>query len=81
MREVLIYQDGELSILGSRDAIRQAFARGLIKDQQVWMDMVDDRNRTSRIYNEELAKEIFDRIVDRYVSALSEFNDFAQALG
>ena len=46
--------------------------RRMIGDEQVFLDMLDDRNQTSHIYSEELSKEIFDRIKKNYLSAVKK---------
>lgn len=35
---------GNISITGSRDAIREAFNKGLITDGEGWMEMIRSRN-------------------------------------
>ena len=57
---------GNTGITGSRDAIREAFANGLIEDGDGWMRMLKDRNRTSHTYNEETAQEILKNILQLY---------------
>jgi len=57
---------GETEIFGSRDALRLAFRRGLIKEGETWMDMLKSRTLTSHTYNEELAEEIATAITSRY---------------
>jgi nucleotidyltransferase substrate binding protein (TIGR01987 family) len=57
---------GNANIVGSRDAIREAFANGLIEDGEGWMRMLKDRNRTSHTYNEETAREILENILTHY---------------
>jgi len=59
---------GNANIAGSRDAIREAFANGLIEDGEGWMRMLKDRNRTSHTYNEETAREILENILTQYHS-------------
>jgi nucleotidyltransferase substrate binding protein (TIGR01987 family) len=59
------YQDGS-QIQGSRDAISIAFNRGLISNADIWMKMLKDRNRTSHIYEEEIAEEISNSIINSY---------------
>lgn len=49
---------GETGILGSRDAFRLAFNRGLIANGETWMDMITSRTLTSHSYNEETAERI-----------------------
>ncbi len=49
---------GETGILGSRDAFRLAFQRGLTERGEIWMDMIRSRQRTSHTYNEEVVQAI-----------------------
>lgn len=65
LRDFLRWQ-GNTAITGSRDAIREAFAAGLIEDGERWMQMLQDRNRTSHTYNEETAEEILKNIFGHY---------------
>lgn len=55
LRDYLRWQ-GSTSVTGSRDAIREAFSAGLVDDGERWMQMLQDRNRTSHTYNEETAE-------------------------
>ena len=57
MKDFFIYQ-GNVSIMGSRDATREAFQYGLIGDGESWMEMIKSRNQTSHTYNEDTATEI-----------------------
>jgi len=50
-----------------REVIKEAFAQQLISDEDNWLIMLNDRNTTSHIYKEEMAKEIAQRIVNLYV--------------
>ena len=57
---------GQTDILGSRDAFRLAFKRGLVEQGDIWMDMIKSRILTSHSYNEELAAEVALQITARY---------------
>jgi len=65
LKDYLEYQ-GYADIIGSRDAIREAFSAGLIADGEQWMEMLTSRNKTSHIYNMEIARDIADAILTRY---------------
>ena len=65
LKDYLVWQ-GIAGIVGSRDAIREAFSSGLLADGQGWMDMLIDRNRTSHTYNEEIAESILQNIQQRH---------------
>ena len=43
MKDYFIDQ-GDATIIGSRDAVRAAFAVQLVEDGQAWMDMIKSRN-------------------------------------
>jgi nucleotidyltransferase substrate binding protein (TIGR01987 family) len=72
MRDYLALQ-GNPDISGSRDATRAAFAGGLIKDGEVWMEMIASRNQTSHTYNQDIADAIATMIVDRYAPLFEAF--------
>lgn len=62
----LFETQGEMSVIGSRDAFRLAFKRELIEDGETWMEMVKSRVLTSHTYNEDVADEISNKIVTLY---------------
>lgn len=57
---------GDTGILGSRDAFRLAFRRGLIEHGDVWMSMIKSRALTGHTYNEEIAQQVASAIVNQY---------------
>ncbi|MCX7111171.1 MAG: nucleotidyltransferase substrate binding protein [Proteobacteria bacterium] len=65
LKDYLVYQ-GIQNIVGSRDTIREAFNRELIDDGEAWMAMLIDRNKTSHTYNEEIAEEIYCKIIGKH---------------
>lgn len=65
LKDYLDYQGASL-ITGSRDAIREAFARGLIDAGEAWLGMLQDRNRTVHTYNEPVAAAIAEHILQHY---------------
>ena len=71
---------GNTGIYGSRDATREAFSKGLIADGEVWMDMINSRNKTSHTYNEETADEIFMKIMQEYFRAFEAFAHKMEAI-
>lgn len=72
MKDYFTYQ-GNTTITGSRDAIREAFSRGLIEDGEGWMEMIQSRNQTAHAYNEQVAAEIAGRITGRYRILFEQF--------
>lgn len=64
LKDFLEYQGsvGSNGIMGSRDATREAFGRGLIKDGDIWMEMIKSRNQTSHTYNQSVAEDIVKKV-------------------
>ena len=63
---------GITDIIGSKNAVRHAFHKGLIEDGQVWMNMIKDRNIASHVYDDETAEELFIAINNTYYHQLNE---------
>lgn len=72
MKDFFLYQ-GNPEIRGSRDATREAFRNDLLEDGEIWMDMINSRNRSSHTYNEEVAYEIARKITEQYFEAFRAF--------
>ncbi|WP_194972980.1 nucleotidyltransferase substrate binding protein [Aquiflexum lacus] len=66
---------GNSEIIGSRDASREAFKVGLVQDGEGWMEMIKSRNKTSHTYNEDIASEITEKIIERYFELFKEFEE------
>jgi len=64
---------GESGIYGSKDATRKAYAAGLIDVGEIWMDMIQNRNRSSHTYNEAIANSIVEIILAEYFDAFAKF--------
>jgi len=45
-----------------RAVIKEAFKANIMKDGEGWIDMLEDRNKTSHIYDEEQALNIYNKI-------------------
>jgi nucleotidyltransferase substrate binding protein (TIGR01987 family) len=65
MRDYFAYQ-GNTSIMGSRDAVREAFQKSLVTDGEGWMEMIQSRNQTSHTYNQAVADEIVEKVITLY---------------
>jgi nucleotidyltransferase substrate binding protein (TIGR01987 family) len=67
VREYLLDQ-GYTEINSPKSVMRQAFADGLIDSDQAWIDLLNDRNATSHIYDEATATQIYQHIEENYYS-------------
>jgi nucleotidyltransferase substrate binding protein (TIGR01987 family) len=57
---------------GSKDTFKLAFQEGLISDGEIWMEMIDNRNRSSHTYEESIAKLIISLIISKYFLKFKE---------
>ena len=80
MKDYFVYQ-GNSSIMGSRDAAREAFEKGLIEDGAGWMEMIKSRNQTSHTYNQHIADAIVGRILESYFPLFEAFSRRMSGLG
>ena len=71
IREKLI-DEGFVELNSPKAVMRQAFASGIIKDEQSWIELLNDRNLTSHIYDEDTVNQIFSNICNLYVRMFSE---------
>ncbi len=67
------FEQGNSSIMGSKDATREAFQHSLIEDGQSWMDMIRSRNLSTHTYNEVTALEIAHKILVIYFPLFESF--------
>lgn len=68
-REYLIDQ-GFVDINSPKSVMKEAFSFGLISDDKIWIEILNDRNLTSHIYKEEIADEICNRIIKTHFQEL-----------
>lgn len=53
-----------------RDCLKESFRIELIKDEDTFLNMLEDRNLTSHMYDKETSEEIFKRIKNNYLEAI-----------
>ena len=51
-----------LACKNPRSCFKEAYAQGLIEDELLWVDMIEMRNRSSHIYNEQEIRGILDKL-------------------
>ncbi len=72
----LLNEEGVESATTPKSTIKEGGKIGLIKNIEIWIEMLDDRNLTSHIYNQAIADEIYERIVNRYYEELKRNCEF-----
>ena len=61
-------RDRGLDYRSPRDCFRGAFSYGLLPEEEVWLQMIQNRNLSIHTYNEELADEMYTQL-PRYLPA------------
>lgn len=56
---------------GPRSCLKEGARREFLVEGETLLDMLEDRNKTSHIYDEQTAKEIFERIKNNYVLVIA----------
>jgi len=60
---------------GSKDTFKLAFQEGLISDGELWMEMIENRNRSSHTYDLNIAKQIISAVISKYFSKFKELSE------
>lgn len=68
----IVLEYNKVECYSPRDCIKKAFRYALIDDDEIVLDILDDRNRSSHIYDEKTSEEIFKRIKEIYISSIDK---------
>ena len=72
MKDYLEYQ-GVIGKIGSpREIIKEAFSSNLIDNGEIWINMMLSRNNLSQLYDEEVSREIYDDIKEKYIFEINK---------
>lgn len=72
LKEYLAYKG--IVCRSPRDCLQEAFKVGLISDNPLWLQMIDDRNEAVHTYNERFAEKIYGRLPG-YLDLFKELKD------
>jgi nucleotidyltransferase substrate binding protein (TIGR01987 family) len=72
MKDYLQYEDFR-NTTGSRSATCEAFNKGILEQGQIWMDMIESRNKTVHTYDEAILNAEFDKIRNLYAPLFQRF--------
>jgi nucleotidyltransferase substrate binding protein (TIGR01987 family) len=72
--------EGYTEAVSPKAVLRLALKEGYLKNPE-WLNALEDRNKTSHAYDEQMAKEVIAEIQEKYIFILAELNDsFSQSL-
>ena len=52
--------------------MREAFNNNVIEDDEGWIQILDDRNSTAHIYDEDDANAVYERIISVHIKLFDE---------
>ncbi|KJS21205.1 MAG: nucleotidyltransferase [Clostridiaceae bacterium BRH_c20a] len=71
-----IFEDEGLTGLNSpKTVLKEAFAAQIITDEELWLNILSDRNTTAHIYSEQLAIKICNNIKEKYVDEFKKLSE------
>ncbi len=70
-REYLLDQ-GYTEINSPKSVMKQAYADGLIDNEEEWLNVLNARNLSSHLYDEDTASDIYTNIESKYISLFKE---------
>lgn len=70
LRSLLHHQGVEAST--PRACIKEAFRAGILHDGDSWISMLEARNRTSHLYDQDAARDIYRQIKEEFLTLLGE---------
>lgn len=81
LKELLVYEGRSDFITGSpRSIIKTAYVLWEFIDEDIWLDMLKDRNNVTHIYDSGEARRLVGDILSRYIPAFlkleSDLNDY-----
>ena len=79
IKDYFTYQ-GNNQITGSRDATREAFKNNLITEGDVWMEMIQTRNKAVHVYDEAIVNDVINKTSDDYYTLFVTFQSVMQRL-
>ena len=68
----LFKSQGYREVNSPKSIIKEAFNKDVIKDGQLWINMLDARNRLSHVYDESMFKEIIKQISKEYLQEIEK---------
>ncbi len=74
LKRILNQKGSDVSL--PRDILKESFRQGYLHHEEVFLQMLDDRNETSHIYSKDKANQIFERIKNDYARELTQLAEF-----
>ena len=77
LKELLMYEGRVEANSGSpRQIIKTAYEVWDFMDEEIWLDMLADRNLVTHLYDEKAAMTLVDHILNRYIPEFCQLQSF-----
>ncbi|MGO8839023.1 MAG: nucleotidyltransferase substrate binding protein [Limisphaerales bacterium] len=80
LKDYLEHSGVALAQITPKNVVKQAFSAKIIRDGQLWIDMLDCRNLMSHNYDEKILNQAV-RKMSGFLPALNELHDFLKQRG
>lgn len=74
LKDDLEHEGRTLAPVTPRHVVKEAFSARIIRDGQVWIDMLDHRNLLAHTYDAATFEQVVLAIRDRYLAAIEELH-------
>jgi nucleotidyltransferase substrate binding protein (TIGR01987 family) len=74
LKDFMEYEGRVIDPVTPRHVVKEAFAAKILRDGQVWIDMLDHRNLLSHSYDAAAFDQAVSAIRDRYLAAFEELH-------
>lgn len=81
LRRLLVSEGEGVDAVTPRETLKHAYRVGWIDDEAGWLAMLQDRNLTSHVYNDEMARQIFRRVAGHYSAMRTVSEDLKGRIG
>ena len=76
MKDLLRYEGNSVANVGSpREIIKAAYAMYEFVDEDIWLSMLKERNNMTHIYDGDAAKELVEKIIEKYIPTFCLMQD------
>ncbi len=79
LKDYLEHQGVVLEPRTPKNVVKQAFAAKIIRDGQLWIDMLDCRNQLSHTYDQARFDALLRQLVSRFLPAFDELSSFLKS--
>ncbi len=66
----IFVEDKGIECRSPKECLKSAFKVGYIKNEQIFLEMLEDRNKTAHIYNKKESEKIFQKIKSDYFPSM-----------